>query len=77
MIRTALYAPLLATGLLFAAPAAAQDDQQAEFQAKYEEKLKKDFVAHGGWITDYDEARALAKKENKLIFVYFTRSYSP
>ncbi len=56
----------------------AQDDaQQAEFKASYEKKLSKDFVAFGGWLTDYDEARARAKREGKLLFTYFSRSYSP
>ena len=61
-------------GLLLASPALAQD--QASLVAKKEEKLAKSFVSHGGWITDYDEARAKAKKEDKVLFVYFTRSYS-
>ena len=28
------------------------------------------------WIFDYDQAREAAKKSDKLIFAYFTRSYS-
>ena len=47
-----------------------------DFQAKYEKKIAKEFVAHGGWIVDYDEAREKAAKEKKLIFAYFTRSYA-
>ena len=45
-------------------------------RAAYEAKTSKDFVAHGGWILDYDEARAKAAAEGKLIFAYFTRSYA-
>ena len=51
--------------------------EQAELQAKYEKKVAKDFVSHGNWILDYDVARAKAKEEGKLLFTYFTRSYSP
>ena len=44
---------------------------------KYEEKLTHEFIEHGGWITDYDAARAKAKEEDKVLFVYFSRSYAP
>ena len=43
----------------------------------YAEKLTHDFIEHGGWITDYDVARAKAKEEGKVLFVYFSRSYAP
>ncbi|MBC8327621.1 MAG: hypothetical protein ISR76_07495 [Planctomycetes bacterium] len=69
-----LLAPAL-LGLALAAPAAAQD--QTDLQAKYEAKLADEFVSYGGWITDYDQARKIAKEQGKLIFTYFTRSYSP
>ena len=63
---------------LLAAPLQAQaSDEQAELRAKYEEKIAKDFVSYGGWLLDYDEARAKAKEEGKLLFTYFSRSYSP
>lgn len=62
--------------LALAAPAAAQADQ-AKMQKNLESKMAKDFISNAGWITDYDEARKIAKEEGKLIFVYFTRSYSP
>ena len=70
-IRRTLWAAaalFLTSSLAFAA-----DD---EFQAKYEEKIAKPFVAHGGWCVDYDEARERATKHGKLIFAYFTRAYS-
>lgn len=73
---------LLLTGLaalVLTAPAAdaatGVDDEQ--YRRKYEVKLKKEFISFGGWITDYDEARAKAKKEGKVLFVYFSRSYAP
>ncbi len=69
-----IFAPAL-LGLALAAPAAAQD--QEALKAKYQDKLAKEFISHGGWITDYDEARKTAKEQGKLIFVYFSRSYSP
>lgn len=64
--------------LLLLAPLflAAQQPNQDEMKANLEAKLAKPFVAAGGWITDYDEARALAAKEKKVIFAYFTRSYA-
>lgn len=72
---TKLLAPAM-LGLLLAAPTAAQEDVDP-LQTKLEAKLAKPFVAHGNWILDYDEARKIAKEEGKLIFAYFTRSYSP
>jgi hypothetical protein len=78
----------LLAGILVAAaasPAAAFQDpvadkkakQQADFKAKYEEKLKEPWLADYGWLTDYDKAREKAAAEKKLIVTYFTRSYSP
>lgn len=62
-------------------PLAAAGDAGAtgvdDLKDKYEEKLAQDWVKHGGWITDYDEARAKAKEEGKVLFAYFSRSYAP
>jgi hypothetical protein len=74
-MKSTLLTPLLALGVL-AGGAAAQVDQ-AELQARYEKKLQKEFISHGGWMTDYDEARERAQKEGKMIFAYFSRSYAP
>ncbi len=63
-------------GLLLAPPVLAQQDA-ADLVAKKEAKLAKPFVKFGGWIADYDAARAKAKEEGKVLFVYFTRSYAP
>lgn len=71
---TKLLAPAV-IGLALAAPSAAQETD--DLQAKLDDKLAKSFVTHGNWITDYDEARRIAKEEGKLMFVYFTRSYAP
>ncbi len=48
----------------------------AELTKLYEKLLAEPFVEKGGWMTDYDAARARAKKEGKLLFAYFTRSYA-
>ncbi len=58
--------------LAFALPGQSQDDLIAE-RAK---KLAKPLFKEANWIFDYDEARAEAKKQDKLLFTYFTRSYS-
>ena len=68
---------LLAPTLLAAAVAAPQQPDQAELKAKYEAKLTAEYLEFGGWLTDYDAARAKAKAEGKLLFTYFSRSYSP
>ncbi|MFN0207907.1 MAG: hypothetical protein ACKVS6_16490 [Planctomycetota bacterium] len=50
---------------------------QEEYQKKLDDKLKKPFFSKANWILDYDKAREEAKKSNKVIFTYFSRSYSP
>lgn len=68
-MKKIILAIALVTGL--AAPALAQTDEE-----KRDKKLKEEWLVKGGWITDYDKARAESKKEGKPIFAYFTRSYS-
>ncbi len=70
-----LVAGVLVAALAGAAPASAQDT--AALKEKYEKKLQLPFLEHGGWLTDFDAAKEKAKAEGKLIFVYFSRSYSP
>ena len=65
----------VAGALLLAPPASAQS--QEDYKERYAEKLTHEFIGYGGWLTDYDEARARAKKEGKVLFVYFSRSYAP
>ena len=55
----------------------AQGPSQEELKERYEKKIAEEWVAHGGWILDLDKAKDSAKKENKAIFAYFSRSYSP
>jgi hypothetical protein len=59
--------------LALAASAAAQ---QETLEEKRDKKLKAEWLVNGGWLTDYDKARASAKESKKPIFGYFTRSYS-
>jgi hypothetical protein len=61
-------------GLLFTVPIQAQED---DMQARFEAKVSEDWVSSGNWVLDFDEAKARAKAENKIIFAYFTRSYAP
>ena len=73
-VSTTLMLTLLA-GFGFSTQTLAQD--QDSLVAKKEAKLKKAFLKNAKWYTDYDKARAAAKKSNKVLFTYFTRSYSP
>jgi len=68
---------VLAAGLLFAPAVTAATNGVDEMQDRYEKKLKLKFIEHGGWITDYDQARSMAKEQGKVLFVYFSRSYAP
>lgn len=62
-----------ALALAFAASAA----QAQSLEEKLDAKLKEGWITKSPWITDFDQARAEAKKNGKVIFAYFTRSYSP
>ncbi len=64
-----LFGPLLV--LVLSSTAWAQSNEE-----KLAEKLKEPWLVDGGWITDYDKAREEAKKADKLIFAYFSRSYA-
>ena len=66
---------LLRASLLLAlvsAPALAQTSEE-----KLAEKMAKPFISNAAWGTDYDKAKERAAADGKLIFAYFTRSYSP
>jgi hypothetical protein len=56
----------------------AQDKKKADdsMEGKLAKLLEEPFFKKAPWITDYDAARAEAKKSGKPIFVYFTRSYA-
>jgi len=69
----------LLPAIFLAGPASAQEGETADNPKMVERrdaKLKEPFFQNADWITDYDKARAVAKKQGKLIFAYFTRSYS-
>ncbi|MHC4516145.1 MAG: hypothetical protein ACYTGW_19105 [Planctomycetota bacterium] len=66
----------LMSGVILATSLPGQPDQE-ELKARREEKLACEFLTKANWITNYDKARAEAKKSKKVIFAYFTRSYSP
>jgi hypothetical protein len=41
------------------------------------EKLKKPFASNAAWVQSLAEAKKLAGEKGKVIFAYFSRSYSP
>jgi hypothetical protein len=71
MRRAVLSAALVA---LCATPAAAQNVD--DLRNKYEEKIAEDWFTSTGWSDDYDLVRERAVESGKVIFAYFTRSYS-
>ena len=50
---------------------------QDKMQANFAEMQTHDWFTGGGWMLDFDEAKAAAKKTGKPIFAYFTRTYAP
>lgn len=62
---------LAVLALSFALPA------QSDLEKKLEEKLASEFLTKAPWITDYDQARAVAREKKLPIFAYFSRSYAP
>lgn len=58
------------------APAPAQGPGQEELKRRRAAKLAKEVFQKAPWTLDYDQARELARKEGKLLLVYFTRSYA-
>jgi len=64
---------ILAVALALAAPARGGEDLEANLEAK----LAKPFLGYAPWARDLDEALGRAKKEHKLVFAYFARSYIP
>lgn len=59
-----------------AGDAQAQGPDQEQMKKNLEKKLEAEFLKKATWITDFDEAKAAAKKQGKNIFAYFTRSYA-
>jgi len=61
---------------LVAAPAQTQEPTQQELVAKRDEKMGLEVFKQAPWTFDFDQARADAKQQGKLIFTYFSRSYA-
>lgn len=72
---TALRSAAIALAFLAAAGDVRAQDQE-QMKKNLDKKLEAEFLKKTKWNLDYDEAKAEAKKNNKLIFAYFTRSYS-
>ena len=64
---------------LLATPAFAQRAAPTpeELKKRYEAKLGEAFLKANAWHTDFDAAKDEAFDKDKLLFVYFSRSYSP
>ena len=75
--------PALAAALLICSALAAatfpipQQKSQEQLASLRDEKLAHEVFKKADWTFDYDAALEKAKKSDKLIFAYFTRSYSP
>jgi len=67
----------IAAGLILALPAYSQKDATESYAEKRDAKLAEGWIKLADWVTDLDVAREHAATEGKLIFAYFTRSYSP
>ena len=50
---------------------------QEQLVERRDAKLAEAWIDKAAWILDYDVARETARKDQKKIFAYFTRSYSP
>ncbi len=76
--RTVILAGLIA--VLFATSALAQGrtpPSQETLKQNRADKVAEEWFTDAGWIDDYDVAREKAKESGKLIFAYFTRTYTP
>ena len=50
---------------------------QTELKQRRDRKLAKAVFQANAWETNYPEVLAQSKREGKLVFAYFTRSYAP
>lgn len=80
-LGTSLWTPAMAfSGILaFSEVSAFSDDSSAPnpLVRKRDAKLAEPWLKKAAWFTDFDAARQAARDQRKLIFAYFTRSYSP
>ena len=72
--RSLALIPLLA--LLTPELAAQRTYDQEKMAANYAEMQTHSWFKDGGWLTDFDKAKAEAEKTGKPIFAYFTRTYA-
>jgi len=70
---------LIPLAALLAPELAAQDRtyDQEKMAANYAEMQTHSWFQDGGWMTDFDAAKARSAETGKPIFAYFTRSYAP
>ncbi len=68
---------LLTISLAFAcnAQGTTPDAQSQEYRLLEERKLSRPVFRAASWTTDFDEAMAQGKKQDKLVFAYLTRSF--
>ncbi|MBI4231396.1 MAG: hypothetical protein HY608_11210 [Planctomycetes bacterium] len=76
-MRTRMAAMAAAGALLAGFGPAFGDGPVDPLVQRREAKLREAWFTGNNWTVDYDAARARASGEGKLIFAYFTRSYSP
>ena len=72
------WASAAVVGTLFLAsslPAQFGQQSQEDLIQLRAEKLDKPVFKKANWLFDYDKAKEQAKKEDKLLFTYFTASY--
>ena len=67
---------VLMSGVILGTALPAQKVDQETLREQRDKKLASKFLQNANWITNYDKARAEAKKSKKLIFGYFTRSFA-
>ncbi len=67
---------VLMSGVILATALPAQQKDQETLRELRDKKLASKFLQNANWITNYDKARAEAKKSKKMIFGYFTRSFA-
>lgn len=77
MLKTIWTTVAMAGSLALPAALSAQAPKsQEELVVERDKKLAKPVFQKASWIFDYDEAREEARKQGKLLFTYFSRSYS-
>ena len=76
-MKTSAAALLLLMGIASTAMAQRKQPTQEELKVKLEAKKEEAFLKNADWLYDFEKVKALAQKEDKRIFAYFTRSYAP